>query len=123
VDEVQRLRGVILESLDREQHATDLARHAYQSRTRFYRVFRAMIEETPVAMRRRLLPERAAWQLSRTQLSVTAIGLNANYGSLEAFTRAEKRTRYHRASIVVWGFHTLTCTRRTEFITIPAFMT
>jgi uncharacterized damage-inducible protein DinB len=50
-----------------------------------------MIEETPVAMRRRLLLERAAWQLSRTQVSVTEIGLNANYGSLEAFTRAFRK--------------------------------
>jgi len=88
VDEAQRLRGVVLESLDREQDATGLARNAYRSRTQFYRVFRAMIEETPVAMRRRLLLERAAWQLSRTQLPVTVIGLDANYGSLEAFTRA-----------------------------------
>jgi AraC-like DNA-binding protein len=91
VDEAQRLRGVVLESLDQEQDATGLARHAYRSRTQFYRVFRAMIEETPVAMRRRLLLERAAWQLSRTQLSVTEIGLNANYGSLEAFTRAFRK--------------------------------
>ena len=88
VDETQRLREVVLDSLDQEQDATGLARNAYRSRTQFYRVFRAMIEETPVAMRRRLLLERAAWQLSRTQLSVTDIGLNANYGSLEAFTRA-----------------------------------
>ena len=88
VDEAQRLRKVVLESLDQEQDARGLARHAYRSRTQFYRLFRAMIEETPVAMRRRLLLERAAWQLSRTQLSVTEIGLNANYGSLEAFTRA-----------------------------------
>ncbi len=50
-----------------------------------------MAEETPVAMRRRLLLERAAWQLSRTQLPVTEIGLNANYGSLEAFTRAFRK--------------------------------
>lgn len=42
-------------------------------------------------MRRRLLLERAAWQLSRTQLAVTEIGLNANYGSLEAFTRAFRK--------------------------------
>ena len=91
VDEAQRLRGVVLESLDREQDAEGLARHAHRSRTQFYRLFRAMIEETPVAMRRRLLLERAAWQLSRTQLSVTEIGLNANYGSLEAFTRAFRK--------------------------------
>jgi AraC-like DNA-binding protein len=91
VDEAQRLRETVLDSLDREQDANGLARHAYRSRTQFYRVFRAMIEETPVAMRRRLLLERAAWQLSRTQLSVTDIGLNANYGSLEAFTRAFRK--------------------------------
>jgi AraC-like DNA-binding protein len=82
---------VVLESLDKEQDAEDLARRAYRSRTQFYRVFRAMIEETPVAMRRRLLLERAAWQLSRTQLPVTDIGLHANYGSLEAFTRAFRK--------------------------------
>ena len=91
VDEAQRLRGVVLESLDQEQDAKGLARQAYRSRTQFYRVFRAFIVETPVAMRRRLLLERAAWQLSRTQLSVTDISLHANYGSLEAFTRAFRK--------------------------------
>lgn len=50
-----------------------------------------MIEETPVAMRRRLLLERAAWQLSRTHLSVTDVSLNANYQSLEAFSRAFRK--------------------------------
>lgn len=91
MDEAQRLRGVVLETLDRQQDAKGLARDAYRSRTQFYRVFRAMIDETPVAMRRRLLLERAAWQLSRTQLPVTVVGLNANYGSLEAFTRAFRK--------------------------------
>ena len=91
MDEAQRLREVVLDSLDQERDASGLARHAYRSRTQFYRVFRAIIEETPVAMRRRLLLERAAWQLSRTQLSVTDISLNASYGSLEAFTRAFRK--------------------------------
>jgi AraC-like DNA-binding protein len=91
VDEAQRLREIVLDSLDQEQSAGAFARNAYRSRTQFYRVFRAMIEETPIAMRRRLLLERAAWQLSRTQLSVTEISLNANYGSLEAFTRAFRK--------------------------------
>ncbi len=91
VDEAQRLREVVLASLDEEQDANSLARHAYRSRTQFYRLFRAMVEETPVAMRRRLLLERAAWQLSRTRLSVTDISLNAGYGSLEAFTRAFRK--------------------------------
>ncbi len=91
MDEAQRLSEVVLESLDQDQDATRLARNAYRSRTQFYRLFRAMIEETPVAMRRRLLLERAAWQLSRTQLSVTVISLDANYASLEAFTRAFRK--------------------------------
>lgn len=91
MDEAQRLCGVVLESLEERQDAEGLAHLAYRSRTQFYRVFRALVEETPVAMRRRLLLKRAAWQLSRTQLSVTDIGLDANYGSLEAFTRAFRK--------------------------------
>lgn len=88
MDEARRLREIVLDSLDREQDANGFARHAYRSRTQFYRVFRAMIEETPVAMRRRLLLERAAWQLAHTRFAVTDVGLDADYGSLEAFTRA-----------------------------------
>lgn len=91
MDETERLSGVVLESLDSEQDASGLARRAWRSRTQFYRLFRAIVDETPVAMRRRLLLERAAWQLSRTKLAVTEIGLNANYGSLEAFTRAFRK--------------------------------
>ena len=91
VDEARRLREVVFDSLDQERDGNDLARNAYRSRTQFYRLFRAMIEETPVAMRRRLLLERAAWQLSRTRLAVTEIGINASYGSLEAFTRAFRK--------------------------------
>jgi AraC-like DNA-binding protein/uncharacterized damage-inducible protein DinB len=111
VDEAQRLRGVILESLDGERDRTSLARKAFRSRTQFYRVFRAMIEETPAAMRRRLLLERAAWQLSRTQLSVTDISLNANYGSLEAFTRAFRKaykvspSHYRRLGVTYTHLH------------------
>jgi hypothetical protein len=42
-------------------------------------------------MRRRLLLERAAFQLSHTSASVTDIALDANYASLEAFTRAFRK--------------------------------
>jgi AraC family transcriptional regulator len=124
VDEAQRLREIVLDSLDQEQDANGFARHAYRSRTQFYRVFRAMIEETPVAMRRRLLLERAAWQLSRTQLSVTDISLDANYGSLEAFTRAFRNAfGVSPSSIAAWGRRTLTSTQRMEFTTVPVRMT
>jgi uncharacterized damage-inducible protein DinB len=42
-------------------------------------------------MRRRLLLERAAYQLGHTGMSVTGVALDANYGSLEAFTRAFRK--------------------------------
>jgi len=83
-----RLSGVVLSSLDDSSTTEELAREAYQSRTQFFRLFRAVLEETPAAMRRRLLLERAAFQLARTAGSVTEIALDAGYGSLEAFTRA-----------------------------------
>jgi AraC-like DNA-binding protein/uncharacterized damage-inducible protein DinB len=89
--EAERLRNVVMDSLDAEGEAPDLARRAFQSRTQFHRLFRALLEETPAAMRRRLLLERAAWQLGRTASAVTDIALEAQYGSLEAFTRAFRK--------------------------------
>jgi AraC-like DNA-binding protein len=86
--EAEKLSQVVLGSLDDDASTAQLARRAYRSRAQFFRVFGAMIDETPAAMRRRLLLERAAWQLSRTRQSVTGIAFEAHYGSLEAFTRA-----------------------------------
>ncbi len=86
--ETERLLAVILDSLDDSRGTGDLARRAYRSRSHFYRLFEALVEESPGAMRRRLVLERAAWQLGRTRTPVTEIAFDANYGSLEAFTRA-----------------------------------
>jgi AraC-like DNA-binding protein len=86
-----RLSNLVVGSLDDDADSARLARSAYRSRTQFFRVFRAIVDETPAAMRRRLLLERAAWQLARTAHSVTEIALDARYGSLEAFTRAFRR--------------------------------
>jgi AraC family transcriptional regulator len=90
-DQAARLSGVILASLDEPCTTDALARQAFHSRTQFYGLFRALIEETPAAMRRRLLLERAAWTLANTGQSVTEIAFDAGYGSLEAFTRAFRR--------------------------------
>jgi AraC family transcriptional regulator len=86
-----RLSGIVANSLDTQAKTQDLARQAYQSRSQFHRFFRTVIEETPAAMRRRLLLERAAYQLGHTRMSVTDVALDANYGSLEAFTRAFRK--------------------------------
>src|SRR6202161_3846018 len=90
-DRANRLSEIVANSLDSEAKTQDLARRAYQSRTQFHRLFRTVIDETPAAMRRRLLLERAAYQLGHTGTSVTDIALDANYGSLEAFTRAFRK--------------------------------
>jgi len=97
-----RLSAIVASSLDGPAKTKDLARQAYQSRTQFHRLFRTAVEETPAAMRRRLLLERAAYQLTRSEMSVTDVALDANYGSLEAFTRAFRKayrispSRYRR---------------------------
>ena len=70
-----RLSAVVTNSLDRQARTQDLARQAYQSRTQFHRMFRTVVEETPAAMRRRLLLERAAYQLAHTGISVTDVAL------------------------------------------------
>jgi AraC family transcriptional regulator len=90
-DTADRLSTIVANSLDTQTKTQDLARQAYQSRTQFHRLFRTVVEETPAAMRRRLLLERAAYQLTHTGISVTDVALDANYGSLEAFTRAFRK--------------------------------
>jgi AraC-like DNA-binding protein/uncharacterized damage-inducible protein DinB len=87
----RQLAQVVLASLDAGGGAGDLARQAFKSRSGFFRLFQALIEESPGTMRRRLLLERAAWQLVATRHSVTRIAFDANYGSLEAFTRAFRK--------------------------------
>lgn len=101
-DTADRLSAIVVSSLDAQAKTQDLARKAYQSRTQFHRLFRTAVEETPGAMRRRLLLERAAYQLAHTGMSVTDVALDANYGSLEAFSRAFRKafrispSRYRR---------------------------
>jgi AraC family transcriptional regulator len=90
-DSLGRLSEVVLKSLDANCSTEELSRRAYQSRTQFHRLFRAVVEETPAAMRRRLLLERAAFQLRNGSTSITEIAFDANYGSLEAFTRAFRK--------------------------------
>src|ERR1700747_144098 len=90
-DAAGRLSAIVANSLDIQAKTQDLARQAYQSRTQFHRLFRTVVEETPAAMRLRLLLERAAYQLTHSGISVTDVALDANYGSLEAFTRAFRK--------------------------------
>jgi transcriptional regulator GlxA family with amidase domain len=59
VDVKFSISAAMLDSLDKAAGMDDLARRLYRSRSGFFRLFEALIEETPRAMRRRLLLERA----------------------------------------------------------------
>lgn len=67
-----------------------LARRANFSRDHLDRLLNAATGETPAALRRRLLLERAAWQLRRGATPSEAAD-TAGYGSLAAFSRAFSR--------------------------------
>jgi AraC family transcriptional regulator len=88
-----RLRDVVdavLEALDEGLDGPALAARAMLSPFHFHRLVRAGIGEAPAAFRRRLLLERAAWQLGRGA-SVTEAALEAGYDAVEAFSRAFTR--------------------------------
>ena len=90
--DASKLTKVVTQDLDDPKTAPTLARQAHHSRSHFFRLFRAISDEPPAAMRRRLLLERAAWSLTNTKQSITEIAFDAHYNSLEAFTRA-----FHKA--------------------------
>lgn len=78
----------ILGDLDSSLTATDLANRVSYSRPQFDRIARKELGEPPMGVRRRLLLERAAYQLTRTKTPVTELAFDAGYGSLEGFSRA-----------------------------------
>src|SRR3954464_6786043 len=67
------------------------AARAFLSRSHFDRVIRAVAGEPPVAFKRRVLLERAAYQLATTGTGILDIALDAGYSSHEAFVRAFRR--------------------------------
>jgi len=89
-DRLRRLIDTILDALDERIEGDALARRAYLSRFHFDRLVTRGLGETPATFRRRLLLERAAWQLLQA-INVTDAGLDAGYGSTEAFSRAFAR--------------------------------
>ena len=89
-DRLRELLDTIIEALDEPLDGSSLAARAYLSRFHFDRLVAAGLGEPPAALRRRLLLERAAWQLARAT-SVTEAGIDAGYGSTEAFSRAFSR--------------------------------
>ncbi|MCA0144719.1 helix-turn-helix domain-containing protein [Blastococcus sp. LR1] len=86
-----RLRELLDAVLDEDNRTlADMAGNAYASPFHFTRVLTRDAGEPPVAMRRRVMLERAAWEL-RQGGSVTDVAWAAGYESVEGFSRAFTR--------------------------------
>jgi AraC-like DNA-binding protein len=91
-DRLRELIDLVIGSLDeRGADGSALARRAHFSRDHLDRLLAAATGETPAALRRRLLLERAAWQLRTGAASPSEVATAAGYGSLAAFSRAFAR--------------------------------
>jgi AraC family transcriptional regulator len=91
-DRLRDLIDLVLDSLD--EPAADgraLADRAHFSRDHLDRLLAAATGESPVGLRRRLLLERAAWQLRTGAATASETAAAAGYGSLAAFSRAFAR--------------------------------
>jgi AraC-like DNA-binding protein len=69
----------------------DMARSSYASEFHFSREVRRLTGESPAALRRRIMLERAAWRLHRGE-SVSAVAADEGWSSPEVFSRAFSRT-------------------------------
>ena len=86
-----RLRELLDAVLDEGNRTLgDMAEDAYASPYHFSRLLSRQAGEAPVAMRRRVMLERAAWQLQRGD-AVTDVAWAAGYESVEGFSRAFTR--------------------------------
>jgi AraC family transcriptional regulator len=90
-DRLRELIDLVLGSIDEPgAGGRALARRASFSRDHLDRLLAGATGETPAALRRRLLLERAAWQL-RNGSTPSEAATAAGYGSLAAFSRAFAR--------------------------------
>lgn len=68
-----------------------MARSSYASEFHFSREVRRLTGESPAALRRRVMLERAAWRLQRGE-AVSAVAADEGWSSAEVFSRAFRRT-------------------------------
>jgi AraC family transcriptional regulator len=91
-DRLRELIDLVLDSLDEAgADGRGLARRAHFSRDHLDRLLAAATGESPVALRRRLLLERGAWQMRTGAATASEAAAGADYGSLAAFSRAFSR--------------------------------
>jgi AraC family transcriptional regulator len=69
----------------------DMARSSYASEFHFSREVRRLTGESPAALRRRIMLERAAWRLHQGE-TVSGVAADEGWSSAEVFSRAFRRT-------------------------------
>ena len=94
-DRLRELLDAVLD--DANSTVTEMAEDAFASPFHFGRLVSRGSGESPMAMRRRVMLERAAWQL-RQGAAVTDAAWTAGYGSVEGFSRAYSRAFGHPPS-------------------------
>jgi len=87
-----RVLNHMQQHLDEPLELEALAELTHFSVSHFHRVFKGMLGETIMDHLRRIRLERAYVQLTLRAGSVTDIGLDAGYDSLEAFSRVFRKT-------------------------------
>lgn len=103
-DRLRELLDAVL--ADQSGRRDEMARRAYSSPHHFSRQFRQGTNESPVALRRRVVLERAAWRL-RGGESVTEVALSEGYESVEGFSRAFSKAFGHPPSAAADSTHWL----------------
>ena len=97
-DRLRELLDAVL--ADEHEELGAMATGAFASPWHFSRQLRHGAGEPPVALRRRVILERAAWQL-RQGASVTDVAFGTGYESVEGFSRAFARSYGYPPSSVV----------------------
>ncbi|MDN5795150.1 MAG: helix-turn-helix transcriptional regulator [Intrasporangium sp.] len=83
---------VLVDTLDEPGlTGAEIAGRLHLSRFHLDRVISAAAGEAPTALRRRVMLERSAFRLATSRRSILDVGVEAGYGSHEAFTRAFRR--------------------------------
>ena len=87
-----RLRELLDAVVDADNtDVPEMARSSYASEFHFSREVRRLTGESPAALRRRIMLERAAWRLRRGEL-VSAVAADEGWSSAEVFSRAFSRS-------------------------------
>lgn len=94
-DRLRELLDAVLDEGNRD--LTDMAGDTYSSPFHFARQFARGTGEPPVALRRRVMLERAAWRL-RNGVKVNQASAEAGYDTVEGFSRAFARAFGHPPS-------------------------